>query len=82
MDKEFVEALKQIVSEVLNVDPETVNDSLSPEAAESWDSFNHLVIISALEERLGIVFTSNDVEQIKSFRDLRLIAAHRGHAHG
>jgi len=82
MEKDLVEALKQIVSEVLNVDVSKIDDSLSPVTIETWDSFNHLVIISGIEEGLGIVFTSDDVEQIKNFRDLRRIAAKRGHTHG
>jgi len=82
MDKKLEEALKHIVSEVLDVDILEVNDSLSPETNENWDSFNHLVIITAIEERLGIVLTSGDVEKIKNFGELKLIADQRGHGDG
>jgi len=82
MEKDLIEALKLIVSEVLGVDVLKVDDDLSPETIETWDSFNHLVIISGIEEGLGIVFTSDDVEHIKNFADLRRIAAVRGHSHG
>lgn len=82
MEMDLVEALKQIVSEVVGVDISKVDDSLSPETIETWDSFNHLVIVSAIEERLGIVFTSDDVEHIKNFGDLRYIAAKRGRGNG
>jgi len=82
MDKDFVQALKQVVSDILNVEVSKVSDNLSPDTIEGWDSFNHLVIISAVEEQLGIVFTSNEIEQIKSFGDLKRIADRRGRAHG
>jgi len=81
MEVNLEEALKQIVSEVLEIDLVEVYDNISPETVEKWDSFNHLVIISAIEERLSIVFTSDDVEKIKNFGELRRIAAKRGRSH-
>ncbi len=63
--------LKKIVAKVLNIDEIRVNDSLSMSNAEEWDSFNHLLLISEIEKELGITFSIQEVEKIKSFRELR-----------
>ncbi|MEK6868887.1 MAG: acyl carrier protein [Nanoarchaeota archaeon] len=68
-----METLKRIVAKVLNIDEIKVNDSLTMENAEQWDSFNHLLLISEIEKKLGITFSIQEVEKIKSFKGLREI---------
>lgn len=68
-----MENLKRIVAKVLNIDEIKVNDSLTMENAEQWDSFNHLLLISEIEKNLGITFSIQEVEKIKSFKTLREI---------
>ena len=70
-----MEELKKIVAKVLNVDEIKVNDSLNMGNVEQWDSFNHLLLISEIEKELGIIFSIQEVEKIKSFKDLREIAS-------
>ena len=70
--------LKKIVAKVLNVDEIKVNDSLTMKNAEQWDSFNHLLLISEIEKELGITFSIQEVEKIKSFKDLREIVSGKG----
>ena len=73
--KDRTEDLKKIVASVLNVDEIEVNDSLTMDNAEQWDSFNHLLLISEIEKKMGIKFSIQEVEKIKSFRDLRETAS-------
>ena len=70
-----MEELKKIVAKVLNVDEIKVNDSLTMGNAEQWDSFNHLLLISEIEKKIGITFSIQEVEKIKSFKDLREIVS-------
>jgi acyl carrier protein len=39
-----------------------------------WDSLGHINIISAMEEEFGIVFTDDEILNIKSFTDALLAA--------
>lgn len=66
-----MEELKKIVAKVLNIGESKVDDSLAMENAEQWDSFNHLLLISEIEKKIGITFSIQEVEKIKSFKDLR-----------
>ncbi len=65
--------LKDIVSRVLNIDITKVNDELSRNNTEDWDSFNHLLLISEIEKETGVKFTISEVEKIKTFKELREI---------
>lgn len=62
--------LKDIVSKTLGLKPEMVNNGLSREKSEAWDSFNHLLLISGIEKELGVRFTMAEVEKIKTYKDL------------
>jgi len=70
--------LNKIVAKVLSIDEIKVNDSLTMKNTEQWDSFNHLLLISEIEKELGITFSIQEVEKIKSFRDLREIVSGKG----
>lgn len=65
-----MEKLKDIVARVLNISISKVNDKLSKDSTEEWDSFNHLLLISEIEKKLGVKFTAAEIEKIKTFKDL------------
>lgn len=74
MDNHLIENLRRILSRILNLDGNSINDELTRDDVESWDSFNHLVLISEIERELGICFSLSEVEKIRSFKTLREIA--------
>ena len=64
-----MEKLKEILSRVLNIESNKVNDKLA-RGSEEWDSFNHLLLISEIEKEMNIKFTTHEIEKIKTFKDL------------
>ncbi len=70
-----MESLKQIVSRVLNIDMNRINEKMSRNSTEEWDSFNHLMLISEIEKEMNIKFTMLEVEQVKTFRELQEIVS-------
>ncbi len=67
--------LIDIVAKVLNIPARKINDRLTRDSAASWDSFNHLVLIAEIERALKIRFSARDVENIRSFKQLKQIVA-------
>ena len=67
-----MEKLKEILSRVLNIDERKVNDKLARGSGE-WDSFNHLLLISEIEKEMNVKFVTQEIEKIKTFKDLREI---------
>ena len=73
--------LRWLVADVLAVEPEAVNDTLAAGASESWDSLNHLRLITAVEEEFAVSFTMREIESIRGFASLReLVDSKRGAA--
>lgn len=66
-----MESLKQIASRVLNIDINKINEKVSRNNTEEWDSFNHLLLISEIEKEIKVRFTMLEVEQIKTFKELQ-----------
>lgn len=66
-----MEELKKIVSKVLNIDANRINDRLSRDNTEEWDSFNHLMLISEIEKKIKVKFTMPEVARIRTFRELQ-----------
>ncbi len=63
--------LINLISRVLNIEEEKIDDQLSRDTTEEWDSFNHLLLISEIERNMKIRFALSDVEQIKTFKQLK-----------
>lgn len=68
-----MENLKEIVARVFNIEIDKVNDELSADNIENWDSFNHILLIIEIEKVKGIKFSLSEVEKARTFRSLREI---------
>lgn len=69
--------IKEVMAEVLEIDPGTIGEGFHREAAPSWDSMNHLRLVSALEEAFGIRFTMREVGEMERFEIIRRLVAER-----
>ena len=62
----LVERVLYILSQGLNVAPETLNAQASPQTVENWDSLRHLNLILAIEEDFGITFEDGEIVHMQS----------------
>jgi acyl carrier protein len=69
--------IREVMAEVLEIDPAAIGAGFHREEAPSWDSMNHLRLISALEEAFGIRFTMKEVEEMERFDTIRRLVAER-----
>ncbi len=65
--------LVEIVAELFDLDPAAVDDGLTPEDVELWDSMNHLRLVSAVEEEFQIKLSMQEIESIRSLAVLRAL---------
>ena len=65
--------LRAIVAKVFDIRPEDVTDQLERGKLEVWDSLNHLLLISEIENEMKVQFTTEEVLEINTFKDLREI---------
>ena len=64
------ERVFRIVSQIMDVPIEQINDGSSPDDIEAWDSLKHMNLILALEQEFGVHFTD---EQIVEMLNVALI---------
>ena len=67
----------EIVAELFDLDPALVDDALTPEDVELWDSMNHLRLVSAVEEEFQIKLSMREIESIHSLAVLRALVEQR-----
>ena len=64
------ERLKILVADILDVDPESIDGSMTRDNTESWDSLNHINLVTALEQQFGVSFDVSEIESMSSFDDI------------
>jgi len=60
-----------LISSVLNIDENSINNETSPENTESWDSFNALVMVSELESQFEVQFSIDEVYSVLNVKDIK-----------
>lgn len=67
--------IKNIISTVLNIQVNLISDdNITPDNITEWDSMNHLIIITVLEEEFYVNFTPDQIEEMyKGFNNIKQI---------
>ena len=69
--------IREVMAEVLEVDPAAIVGGFGPDDAPAWDSLAHLRLVTALEEALGVRFTMKEVGEMGSYDAIRRLASQR-----
>jgi acyl carrier protein len=69
--------IREVMADILEVEPGAIRDGFGRDDAPSWDSMNHLRMVSALEEAFGVQFTMKEVGEMGSFDTIRRLVAAR-----
>ena len=67
---EIESKLKNIFSNTINVPIEEISNTTSPNNCSSWDSFNMLNLVIAIEDKFSIELEIDEVVTIKNFGDV------------
>lgn len=71
--------LTEVVRDVLELDPGTSLSEIARDSTDSWDSLNHLRLVTAIEGEYAIELSMDEVVSIRSFDDIRsLVQQHAG----
>ena len=65
MSAAISDRIQRIAADVFNLPVHRVTPQTSPENVENWDSFQHLNLVLALEQELGVEFPPEEIEQMK-----------------
>ena len=53
--------IKQVMSNVFNLDINSINSMSSPDNIENWDSLKHMNLVIALEEEFKVEFDDEEI---------------------
>ena len=73
MGNKISNRIKNIISIVLEISANEIDDKLSPENIMSWDSLKHINLVIALEEEFEIEFSEDQIPQLNSYLSIREI---------
>jgi acyl carrier protein len=68
----------ELVADVLDIDPEQVQDTVSPASHAAWTSLKHLQLVAAVEENYGIRLSLAEIRSLTSLAQLRRILREHG----
>ena len=74
--KEF-NKLKQVVSDILEVDIDDINENSSPDNIEQWDSLSHIKLVMAIEAEFNVKLTPDDMMDMLSVKLIKMILAEK-----
>ena len=68
--------IKDIAAQIFQQDIASIELGMGPEEIDSWDSLNHLRLITEIEASFSLRLTMQQIQKIQSLEDIvRLVAA-------
>lgn len=68
-----MEKLNKILCDVFRLKENELNDTLTMEDIEKWDSLTHMDLITSIEEGLNIQLTMDDIVSMKTIKTIKTI---------
>ena len=65
--------LKKVISNVLGVSIEEINDDSSPDSLDKWDSLSHINLVMAIESEFEVELSPEDSMDMLSVKLIRMI---------
>jgi acyl carrier protein len=64
-------SLKQVLAEIFELDPSTIDGATSIDNVELWDSLQHISMIVSVEQEFGVRFSEEEMAELLSYERLR-----------
>lgn len=63
--------IKKVLSNILGIEENEINDESSPDTIENWDSFNGLMLVSELENEFKIRFDMDEIIKVRTVGEIK-----------
>ncbi len=73
MDNNLDNHIKNVMSAVLEIPIDEIDDDTSPDNVSSWDSLKHMNLIFALEEEYEIEFIEEEIVEMMNLSHIKSI---------
>ena len=65
------EKLYSLISEILNISKDEINDESNPQTISTWTSFNGYVMLYELEQTFDVKFSIDEAMDVKNIADIK-----------
>jgi len=65
--------LKRIMSDILEVSLDNINEDSSPDNIEQWDSLSHIKLVMAIEAEFEVKLSPEDMTDMLSVKLIKII---------
>lgn len=65
--------LKRIISDILEVSLDNINEDSSPDNIEQWDSLSHIKLVMAIEAEFEVKLSPEDMTDMLSVKLIKII---------
>ncbi len=68
----------QVIANVLDVDPASLNDESNAQNTPNWDSLRHIEVIFAVESAFHVRFSMPEIMGLRKLGDIREVLSSKG----
>ena len=65
------EKLYSLISKILNISEDEINDESNPQTISTWTSFNGYVMLYELEQTFDVKFSIDEAMDVKNIADIK-----------
>jgi acyl carrier protein len=65
------EKLYSLISKILNISKDEINDESNPQTISTWTSFNGYVMLYELEQTFDVKFSIDEAMDVKNVADIK-----------
>jgi len=74
VDKE----IKKIMSDLFEIQEDTITNDTSIHNVENWDSLNHIQLVALIEEKFKMTLTADEITKMINFAEIIKILQDKG----
>lgn len=69
MNREELEtSVRDVLAQVMDVEPGKIGPDFGQASCDNWGSLTHLMLISEIESRFNVAFSSHEIPQLSSYK--------------
>jgi acyl carrier protein len=67
------ETVRRIMADVLDLDPDTIDEGTAQDSTDAWDSLKHITLCLALEQEFQVALEVHEIEAMVTYADVLMI---------
>tara|TARA_B100000242_G_C42713278_1_gene333359 strand:- start:43 stop:276 length:234 start_codon:yes stop_codon:yes gene_type:complete len=70
--------LNKLIADILSYSESEINDDSKLEDIPNWDSMNHMILITKIEEKYGVLFTGDEIIEMVDIKSIKYFLKNKG----